>query len=215
MPTVNVWKKVGIDIESALGPAKTITAISKVAEAVVTATHDFAIGDYVRMIGIVGMKQLDEVVARVKSVSTTVSFVLEGIDSTLFDTFTSGTVKKITFGTSMSTVQDISPSGGEAEYADTTTIHDEMATEMPTGGFSALGFSMTNIFDPADTALIALRAAMRSKTSLAVRFNFSTGAKFVFGAYVSAPFTPGGSSGGVVQTTVNFKARAMLTAYAT
>lgn len=214
MPTPNVWRKVGIDVESALGAAKTITAISKVTEAVVTATHDFAIGDYVRMIGIAGMQQLDEVVARVKSVSTTVSFVLEGVDSTLFDTFTSGTVKKITFGTAMSTVQEISSSGGDAQYTPTTTVHSERDTQIPSGE-NVLVYTMNNIFDPADVGLLALRAASRAKTSLAIKFNFSTGAKICFGAFISAPLTPTGSTGAVVQTPVSFSVRALPTPYST
>ena len=214
MPVVNVWRKVGIDIESALGPAKTITAISKVTEAVVTATHDFAVGDYVRLIGIAGMQQMDEVVARVKTVSTTVSFVLEGVDSTLFDTFTSGTVKKITFGTAMSTAQDISASGGDAQYTPTTTIHSELDTQIPTG-VNILMFTMNNIFDPADVGLLALRAASRAKTSLAIKFNFASGAKICFGAFISAPLTPTGSTGAVVQTPVSLSARALPTAYST
>lgn len=210
----NVWKKVAVDIESALGTAKTITAVSKASEAVITATHDYSIGDYVRFIGITGMKQLDEVVARVKSVSTTVSFVAEGIDSTLWDTFVSGTVKKITFGTSMATVQEISPSGGEPEYTDTSTVHNEMDTEMPTGGFTGVTFGMTNYFEPADTALLALRAAMRSSTSLCMMMRFASGARIVGSYYPAAPFTPAGQSGAAVMTPVTFKARSIPTPYA-
>lgn len=211
----NVWKKVAVDIESALGTAKTITAVSKAAEASVTATHDFLAGDYVRFIAITGMRQLEEVVARVKSVSTTVSFVAEGIDSTLWDTFVSGTVRKITFGTSMGTVQEISPSGGEPEFTDATVIHDEMMTEVPTGGFSGVTFGMTSYFEPADTALLALRAAMRSKTSLCMALRFAGGARIVGSYYVTAPFTPAGATGAAVMTPVMFKARSIPTPYST
>lgn len=214
MPTVNVWRKVGVDIESALGTAITITAISKASQAVVTGTHSLIVGDYVRMINIAGMQQMDQIVARVSAVSTTVSFTLEGIDSTLFDTFTSGTAQKITFGTAMSTAQDISSTGGDAQYTPTTTIHGELDTQIPTG-INILSYTLNNIFDPADAALIALRAASRAKTSLAIRFNFASGAKFVFAAFVSAPMTPTGSTGAVVQTPVMFSARALPTAYAT
>lgn len=215
MTKISTWKKVGIDVESALGSVITITAISKASEAVVTGTHSLAVGDYVRMIGITGMKQMDEIVARVKSVSTTVSFVLEEIDSTLWDTFVSGTARRITFGNSMATIQEINPGGGDPEFTSTTTVHAEMDTEIPTGGYSTVTYDMTSIFDPSDTVLKALRAAMRSKTSLAIKFNFDSGAKIVFSAYVAAPFTPGGSSGGVIQTPVKLRARAIPTPYAT
>ena len=67
-----------IEMQSTLGAAKTITAISKASEAVITGTHDFSIGDLIVIDSVVGMVEMNKRVVRVKSVSTTVSFVFDG-----------------------------------------------------------------------------------------------------------------------------------------
>lgn len=207
---VTSWKKVGIDVQSALASAKTITAIAKASSCVVTATHDYAAGDYV-VLAVSGMPELDGRAFRVLSVSTTVSFILEGVDSTLFGTFISGTAQKITFGLSMSTVQNVNASGGEPKFTDVTTIHDDSDQEMP-NGFSAVKFQMQNIWDPADTALIALGAASSSKTTLCVLFRFANGKKLVFNAYIAAALTPSGSE--KVETPISFSVRGKPQAFA-
>jgi hypothetical protein len=43
------------------------------------------------------------------------TFELEGVDSTNYDTFTSGTFQVITFGNNFGTIREVSASGGEAE----------------------------------------------------------------------------------------------------
>ena len=40
-----IFRNLVVQIQTALGSSKTITGISKVSEAVVTATHDFSVGD--------------------------------------------------------------------------------------------------------------------------------------------------------------------------
>ena len=107
MATVRKWSGVAVAMQSALGDDKTISAIAVGATATVTATHDFSEGDYV-VFNVQGMYQLNGRVFRVLSVSTTVSFVIEGtggasLDTSAFDAFTSGTCNKITFGTSITT----------------------------------------------------------------------------------------------------------------
>ena len=70
--TALILRNAVVQIQTALAAAKTITGISKVSEAVVTATHDFSIGDLVLIEAVVGMTQINDRVVRVKSVSTTV-----------------------------------------------------------------------------------------------------------------------------------------------
>jgi len=55
MATALIMRNAVVQIQSALAAAKTITAISKVSEAVVTATHDYSIGDYVLIQSVGGM----------------------------------------------------------------------------------------------------------------------------------------------------------------
>ena len=115
----SVWSNVQVAVQSALAAADTISAITKANPAVVTATaHGLANGDWVSL-DVLGMHQLDKSVCRVANVTAN-TFELEGVDSTGFDTFSSGTAQAITFGTSITTMSDINVSGGDFESIDTT-----------------------------------------------------------------------------------------------
>jgi len=210
--TINVWSKVAVAVQTLLGAAKTITAISKASPAVVTATHDYIVGDVV-LLKVTGMRQLDYAVKRVSAVSTTVSFTLEGTDSTLFDTFVSGTAEKITFGASAATFQDISASGGEAAPIAISLIHDDQDFEIP-GNRSPINFTFGSLWDVADPALVALAAFDSAKSIACVSFTFATGAKIFFAAYPSASLAPTGSAGQPVTTPVTLRLRGRLTPYA-
>lgn len=205
MATVNKWSGVSIAMQSALGAEKTITAIAKGATATVTATHDFSAGDYVVMT-VTGMTELDSRVVRVLSVSTTVSFVIEGatgvsLDTTNFGTFSSGTCKKVTFGTSLATVTGLSSSGGEADMIDVTTLADKVKRSIP-GIPSGMEMTFENIWDVTDNALVALKAANDAQATRAFLITFSGGAKLCLNGYISATLIPTGSFGDKVQTSV-------------
>lgn len=209
------WSNVAIDVQTALATAVPITGITKASPAVVSYTGtDPVNGDYV-VLDIVGMYQLDGVVARVANVNAgSNTLELEGIDSTLFETFVSGTFQVISFGASMTNVQDVNPSGGEPEFADITTIHQNIRTRVPVVT-SPLSFSMTGIFDAADAAMIELGKATRTITQRCIRFRFANGSKMVFQAYVSAPGVPTGAAQQVVQTPISLEAQGIPTIYAT
>lgn len=199
MATVTKWSNVAVAMQSALGVAKTITAISKAAPGVVTATHDFANGDYV-VLNVSGMYQLNGQVYRVVAVSTTVSFQLEaisggtGIDTTTFDTFSSGTAQKITFGTSITTATSMSASGGDFDFIDTTTIHTNQKTQIP-GAANPLSYSFDNIWDISDAGQTAMKIASDAQAQRAFKFTFGTGGKImVFTGYVGFTGAPTGSA---------------------
>ena len=62
--------------------------------------------------------QVNDRIFRIAGVNTTAkTFELEGEDTTLYDTFISGSYQIITFGASFQTVQTVSPSGGDYEKA--------------------------------------------------------------------------------------------------
>lgn len=198
MATAKKWSNVAIAMESALATAITITGISKASEGVVTATNTLTNGDYVTLT-VSGMYQLNGRVARVKTVSGA-GFTLEGIDTTLFDTFSAGTCQKITFGTSITTATSVSPSGGDYDFIDTTTIHVNSKTQIP-GLASSATYSFENIWDVADTGLIAMKNAGDAQAQKAFKFTFGTGGNImVFTGYVAANLLPGGASQGLVTT---------------
>ena len=212
MATINVWSKVAVAVQTVLAAPKTITAITKASPAVATSTaHGFTAGDIV-LLKISGMQQLDYRVVRVLAAPTADTFSLEGVDSTTYDTFTSGTAEEVTFGASASTFQDVNVSGGEASSIAIATIHTDQDYEIP-GNRSPIVISMGSLWDPADPALLALKGFDDIKTPGCVLFTFATGAKVMFSAYASASLSPGGSSGQAVTTPVSLRLRGRLTAY--
>ena len=104
------------------------------------------------------MTEVNHMVVRVDN-SVTNAFDLEGVDSTLFGTFVSGTAEKLTFGASAATFTDVNASGGEAKAVDITTIHDDTDKEQP-GSKTALSYSFGSLWDPADPALVELKKVL-------------------------------------------------------
>ncbi|MGE0187649.1 MAG: phage tail tube protein [Hyphomonadaceae bacterium] len=212
MATAILWTNVQVSIQSAIAAADTITGITKANPGVVTSTgHGWADGDYVYY-NVEGMYQLDERIVRVDNVTANTA-ELEGLDTTNFETFSSGAGQVVTFGTSVTTAVGISGSGGDFEFADVTTIHDAARKQIPSFS-SALTFTFDMIFDPADAALAALKAASDLKAKRAMKITWSTGAIMVLNGYVGASLTPTGSAGELVKTSVVFTAFGSPTYYA-
>ena len=120
---ISTWSDVSVAVQTALGTAKAITAITKANPAVATATaHGFADGDMV-LIKCNGLPDADYVVTRVLN-STTNDFEMEGVDSSAWrGTIVSATAEEITFGAEFAVLQDVTPSGGEAGDIAISTIH--------------------------------------------------------------------------------------------
>lgn len=198
MATARKWSNVAVAMQSALGTDITITAITKAAEGVVTATNTLTLGDFI-VLTVQGMFQLNERVARVKTVSGS-GFTLEGVDTTLFDTFSSGTCNKITFGTSVTTATTVNGSGGNYDMIDTTTIHSAQKTQIP-GTANPATYSMDNIFDVSDAGLLAIKLASDAQAKRAFKFTFGTGGQIMtFNGYVGGNLLPGGQGQGLVTT---------------
>ena len=200
MTTITKWSGVAIAIQSALAAAATIAAISKANPGAVSSTaHGMLDGAYAKMT-VSGMHQLDGRVARVAG-KTTDAWNLEGIDTTLFDTFSSGTSEEITFGTSLVTATDVSASGGDFDFIDVTTIHDNVRRQIP-GISSPATFTFESLWDVSDAGLIALKQASDAQSKRAIRFTFSNGQKVVFLGYVGATLLPQGNAQDKVTTQV-------------
>mgnify|MGYP000867315729 FL=1 len=190
---VRKWSGVAVAMQSALAAAKTISGVTKADPAVVTATaHGYANGDYVLLVT-QGMYQLDGKVVRVAAVATD-TFQAEGVDSTLFDTFVSGTAQKITFGTTLSSMTGVNASGGDFDFVDTTTIHQNVKTQIP-GLANPLSYSFDNLWDMSDAAQLAMKAASDNQGQRAFKFVFGTGGPIMtFSGYVGYAGAPTGSA---------------------
>lgn len=210
------WTNVGVDVETARATAIALSAISKAAIGV--ATYSGAVnpqnGDYIALKA-EGMYQVSDRIFRIANVNTTAkTFELEGESTVDYDTFVSGSFEVITFGASFRSVQSIQVSGGEPEYADTTTIHDTVRKRAPTV-VSPMSMAMTNLFDLADPGFKECNKAYKAKTTRAIRLRFGTGARMVLTGYASAAGVPTGQAQQVVQTTVSIEAQNLPTVYAT
>lgn len=199
MATAKKWSNVAISMESVLAAVKTITAITKANPGVATSTaHGYANGDYV-LLSVQGMYQIDSMVVRVAGV-TADTFQLEGVDTTSYDTFSSGSAYKITFGTTLSTATSLTGSGGDFDFIDTTTIHGNAKTQIP-GLANPATYSFDNIWDVADAGLMAMKAASDAQDTRCFKFTFGTGGNImVFNGYVGASLLPGGQAQQLVTT---------------
>lgn len=215
MAEVTKWSGVAVSMQSALATALTITGITKASPGVVTYTGtDPTNGDYVFLL-VEGMYQLNEVVARVANVNAGGNtFELEGIDTTLYTTFSSGTAEVITFGTSISTATTVSNSGGGFDFIDSTTIHDLQKTQVP-GAAAALTYTMDHLWNPSNAGQIAMKVASDAQARRAFKLTFGTGGKIaVFAGYVGFDGAPGGSAQDKVTTQAVIAANGRPTYYA-
>lgn len=131
-------------IASAFAAAKTVTAISNAADAVVSSTgHGFLVGDAVEITS--GWGRLNRRVFEVKS-ATTDSFVLAGADTTNLNFFPAGngagTVRKVTTFQQITQVTGASSSGGDPVSVDYKYIESDVRYSI-NDGFNATQYTLT------------------------------------------------------------------------
>jgi hypothetical protein len=205
MGTITKMSNVAIAMQSALAAAKTISGITKADPGVVSSTaHGYSNGDFI-LLTVQGMWQLDGRVFRVCNQATD-SFQLEevsggtGIDTTNFDTFSSGTAEKITFGTSITTAADVQMAGGDYDFLDTTVIHSNVKSQIP-GTANPFTATIDHLWDPTDAGQVALLAASEAQAKRAFKFTFGTGGKImVFAGYVGHSGLPKAAALQVIKT---------------
>jgi hypothetical protein len=215
MATPIIWKNVAVAMQSAIGNAVTITAVAVDSAGVITVTaagHGVTDGDYV-LIEAAGMTEINKRIFRVDNMAGN-DFDLEGENGADYTAFSSGTLKEITFGSSIATMTTVNAGGGEPDQIDATTIHDTQRVILY-GLPAATSFTFDNIWDPSDAGLIALKTASASQAERAFRFTFGTGGRiFLFYGQVSAGLNPTGSAQGLVTTPVSISATGASTTYA-
>lgn len=192
-----------VEMENVKATSKTITAISQATEAIVTATHDFSIGDLIVIDEVVGMTQINKRVVRVKAVSTTVSFTCEGLDSTNFSTYVSGgTASKISSFHTFDNMTSFSYPEPQPNRIPVTAIHDSTSKEV--FGLDAAPVITANMnSDPLGAAIVELRKASIAKSTKVFRVTTQTGNVLIFNAYVSGGRGFDGSAGAVATAQVS------------
>lgn len=191
-------------MQSAIAAAKTITGITKAAPGVITSVaHGYANGD-ILLLEIEGMTQLNKRVVEVMSVAVDTFQIVgpdgvTGLDTTSFGTFTSGTAKKLTMGTSVTGVQGFSSNGGDIKFEDSTTVQDTEDKQTVTGA-TAMSYSLEMQWDPANAGQQAMKAAFEARASKAFRIQWPSGAYVMFYGSVGYSGAPGGNKQGITTT---------------
>jgi Phage tail tube protein, TTP len=209
MTTTSFWFNVTIDMQSALATAKTVTAIQKTSPAVVTHSDvNETNGNYVLM-STSGMAQINNRVLRVSNTSASPSeFQAESLDATGFSTFSSGSFQEITFGTQFSTITNVTPSGGDPEFDDTTLVHSTARTQAVTLT-SPFTVVFDSLWDPSDAALTAAKSAADSNSPKCVRISFAAGPRVAFYADIGFAYLPLGTVPGKVTTRLTFSGKGL------
>jgi hypothetical protein len=190
-----------MSMQSAIAAPKTITGATNADPGVFTSVaHGYNDGDLI-LLEVEGMPTLNKRVFQVYAKATD-TFQLEdidgasGIDTILLGTFSSGTAKKLTMGTSITGVQEFSSSGGDPKFLDTTTVND-LSDKQTINGFTSQSYSMTIQWDPAAAGQIAMNAAFLLQSARAFKVQWPSGRYMLFYGTVGYNMVPGGPSQGV------------------
>src|SRR3970040_200863 len=209
------WSNVAVAIETALSAAQTIDAITKANPGVVTYQGADPTNGQVALHTIQGMHQLDGRPVRIANVNAGGNtYELEGLNTTAFETFSSGSFELVTFGTTLTTAVGVNSSGGDPEFADITTIHQNVRVRTPVV-VSPFSIAFDLLWDPGDAAQAALKTAAEAIDTRVIRITFSDAAKLYFNGYVSFAGIPGGSAQERVTTQCSIEAKGAATFYAT
>ena len=213
MANISTWTDVDVFMQSAIAAAVPVSAITKASEGVMTtgSAHGITAGEYF-LLKAQGMPEVNGRIFRAKAASGS-TLTIEGENTTNYGTFTSGTIEKITLGTSLATLTSVDGSGGEFDSIDTTLIHDKAKSSIP-GLASTTEYKFESVWDIADAGLIAAKAASSQKAQRAFMIVFSNGQRVLFYGYIGAQLIPGGSTGNMVTTSITISAQGELTAYA-
>jgi hypothetical protein len=188
-------------MESARGAAKTISAITQADPGVLTSTsHGYSTGDIV-LLEIEGMDQLNGRLFEVNAIDadTFKLYDIDGatfIDTTNYDTFTSGSAYEITLGTTITGVQEFSSSGGDPKFLDTTTVNDKTGKQVITGS-NPISFALTMQWDPGNAAQAAMIAASEAADQKGFKIQWPNGRFMLFYGSVGYAGVPGGQNQGV------------------
>jgi hypothetical protein len=181
MPLLGIG--VTVEVQKTLGSPITLTAITKANPGVATSVaHGLLDGDVV-VLDLAGMSQIDGQAVRVAN-KTADTFELEGIDTTLFGTFTSGTATEITAWDTFGLSQELNVDEQTPDEIDVTTLLDT-EKKIEYGLLSAVKGRIGSLFEATDVALVNLRDASKAKAARAWRITFADSSKAIFNSKVA------------------------------
>lgn len=201
-----IGKNTKVDLQKTLAVAVNVTAVSQLAEGVVTtsAAHGYANGDWVVISMTSGMIELDGQLARVKGAAAS-AFTLDGIDTTglTLGTVSVGTVRKITAWEGFDNCKEVDIAEADPDRIDSSTIHSIRKTTSFGQDGELTGRIMVHS-NPNQSAVALVRAATKNQSRMALRV--TTGAGKIIGC--NAEWAGGRgfnvSTGQISSSTINF-----------
>lgn len=182
-----------VAIASAYAVTKNMTAITNATSAVATleASHGVGVGDYVEITS--GWDRLNGRIARASAVATN-DVTLLNIDTSSTARYPAGTgtgsVREISTWTTIGQItSEIAVTGGEQQFADITTLADNIRKQIPTQR-NPIQVTLPLFDDPTLSFVAVVRAAADSATATAVRFVYPNGSILVANAYWSLQEVP-------------------------
>lgn len=180
-----------VEIAATYATAKTVTAVTKAVPPAVTSTsHGLAEGTIGYFDTAAGM---DELLGQAISVDSTATntFNAEGLDSTSFGTFSSGTVTPVATWLTLSSATSYEIPEGSADELDATTLLDRIK-QTQAGLMAPQNVQLSKLSDMQLPALAVVRAAALNDGYIIVRITLSNGERRVFRGQ---PGLPGESQG--------------------
>jgi Phage tail tube protein, TTP len=178
---------VRVEIAATYNAADTVTAVTLAATGVASSTSHGNANDVVGYWTVSsGMVQLDGQATRVKNTATD-AFDLQGLNTTNYAAFTSGTFTSVATGTTMSEATDYSIGGGTSDKLDVTTLIDIVKKEEQ-GLLPVQSVSISIIAqDTPSAAMLLLQSAVQTQGSVTVRITLGNGAVRIFRGEPSLP----------------------------
>lgn len=175
-----------VEIAATYAAAKTVTSITKAVPPVVTSSaHALAEGTIGYFDTVVGMEELLGCAGSVDATATN-TFNAEGIDSTSFGTFTSGTFTPVATWLTLSSATSYEIPEGSADELDATTLLDRIK-QTQAGLLAAQNVQLSKLSDMQLPALALVRAAALNDGYIVVRITLSNGERRVFRGQPSLP----------------------------
>ncbi|MCD5326764.1 phage tail protein [Chromobacterium piscinae] len=204
-----------LQIASAYGPAKAITALSNANPAVASAAaHGFAASDIIELTS--GWARLNNRIARVGAAPVADSFKIDGMDTSDTKLFGAGlgmgSARAITGWTPMPQVLDFNTSGGEAKFATFQFLESDEEQQIPNGR-SAMSIALKMADDPSLPCYPVLRAADASRKPTAIMLSLPNGGSVLYNCYVSFNETPELSQNSVMAVKVTLSLLGKATRY--
>lgn len=196
--------------------AVTMSAVSNAAEAVATLSpaHGVSVGDYLEITS--GWGHLNARIVRVKAVSGN-DVTLEGMNTSSTAKFPPGTgtgsIRRITAWDQISQVKDVQASGGEQQFADATSIEDDVEVKIPTIK-SARTMTLEVWDDPGLPWYATVSAADEAVVPTALKIVLANGSVICANAYWSLMREPVVRKNEVLATTISLSYAAPSMRYA-